>query len=313
MRTSAEWRAWSTNVRLVVDRPDALDAAVHVARETLREVDEAASRFRADSELMRLAERQPHGVVVSDLLAALVARGLEAARLTDGLVDPALGRGMDAIGYDRDIRLVLDDDRPVRAVLESRESWRRVRLEGSRLTVPSDLALDLGATAKAVTADRIASDIAAELECGVLISLGGDVSTSGPEPEDGWNVLVQDGQDQPAASVRIAAGTALATSSTIRRRWRRGEEVVHHILDPRTGRPAAPVWRTVSVAARSCFRANALATAGVIRGASAPVWLAERASARLVAADGSVVTVGGWPAEAKAVATPRRREGVRHG
>jgi thiamine biosynthesis lipoprotein len=74
--------------------------------------------------------------------------------------------------------------------------------------------------------------------------------------------------------------------------------VLHHILDPRTGRPAEPVWRTVSVAADSCADANAASTAAIIRGRAALGWLAKLAvPARLVEATGVVFTVAGWPDE----------------
>jgi len=74
--------------------------------------------------------------------------------------------------------------------------------------------------------------------------------------------------------------------------------VLHHILDPRTGLPAAPVWRTVSVAAGSCVDANTASTAAIIRGREAPSWLAGLGlPARLVDEAGAVLTVAGWPAE----------------
>jgi thiamine biosynthesis lipoprotein len=43
-------------------------------------------------------------------------------------------------------------------------------------------------------------------------------------------------------------------------------DVVHHILDPRTGWSADPVWRTVSVAAQTRLAANTVSTAAIIRG-----------------------------------------------
>jgi thiamine biosynthesis lipoprotein len=101
----------------------------------------------------------------------------------------------------------------------------------------------------------------------------------------------------PSTVVAIRDG-GLATSSTTARRWQRGGDVLHHILDPRTGLPAAPVWRTVSVAAASCADANTAATAAVIRGRQAPAWLASLGlPARLVEPDGTVLTVAGWPAD----------------
>ncbi|HEY3036045.1 MAG TPA: FAD:protein FMN transferase, partial [Streptosporangiaceae bacterium] len=101
----------------------------------------------------------------------------------------------------------------------------------------------------------------------------------------------------PSAVVAIRTG-GLATSSTAARRWRRGGDVLHHILNPRTGLPAAPVWRTVSVSAASCTDANIASTAAIIRGRAAPAWLTGLGlPARLVDEAGRVRTVGGWPPE----------------
>jgi thiamine biosynthesis lipoprotein len=166
--------------------------------------------------------------------------------------------------------------------------------------VPAGVELDLGATAKAFAADQGAARAAAVVGGGILVSLGGDVAVAGTAPESGWPVLVTDdhaaGPDAPGETIGIATG-GLATSSTTVRRWRRGDEVLHHIIDPAVGRPAATCWRTVSVAAASCVDANIASTASIIRGESAPRWLAERGlAARLVRVDGEVVRVGGWPA-----------------
>ncbi len=71
---------------------------------------------------------------------------------------------------------------------------------------------------------------------------------------------------------------------------------MHHNIDPSTGAPAQGPWRTVSVAAADCVDANIAATAVLVRGARAPEWLQQIGlPARLVAYDGGVLTVSGWP------------------
>jgi thiamine biosynthesis lipoprotein len=70
--------------------------------------------------------------------------------------------------------------------------------------------------------------------------------------------------------------------------------LLHHILDPRTGRPAPTAWRTVSVAAYSCLRANTLSTAAIVRGQAAPALL-DGVPARLVTPHLDVLRLGGWP------------------
>lgn len=294
---AADWRLWSTTARIVVTRAAELEHARAIADRILSGVDAACSRFRPDSELARITPALDRGVQVSPLLAMLVSHALRAAELTDGDVDPTLGRALDAVGYDRDIRLIEDSDSILKAIAAPRPGWRSARLEGNTLRLPTGLAFDLGATAKAVAADLVAEAVFRETGSGVLVSLGGDIATAGPGPAGGWTVLVQDLDDDPASTVRLFDGFALATSSTQRRRWRRGDRQVHHVLDPRTGLPAPAVWRTVSVCAGSCLLANAMTTASIVRGASAPEWLASLGvAARLVGDDGRVLTVGSWPA-----------------
>ena len=291
-----DWELWSTTARLVVTDAGQADAARAIADDVLAGVEAASSRFRSDSELLSTAHRFPAGAAVSDTLAFLVRQALAAAAQTDGDVDPTLGRALDAVGYDRDIRLIFDDGVPVRAVASARPGWRSVTLVGNRLTVPAHLSLDLGATAKAVAADRVAARIRGSLGCGVLVALGGDVATAGPAPAGGWQVHVQDAPVDPSVQVTLGSGQALATSSTQKRRWTRAGQEQHHILNPRTGLPADPVWRSVTVAADTCHRANTLSTAAIVRGTGAVSWLgAQGAPARLVDASGTVVTVGGWP------------------
>jgi thiamine biosynthesis lipoprotein len=170
--------------------------------------------------------------------------------------------------------------------------------------LPSGVRLDLGATVKAWAADRCAGRLAGPLRCGVLVGLDGDIAVAGQAPAGGWRIRVQDvnghpeGPPPPGSPHTVVAirDGGLATSSRAARRWR-GPDVVHYIHDPRTGIPAAPFWRTVSVAAASCAFASAASTAAMIRGRRAKEWLAAlRLPARLVGLDGRVHAVAGWPA-----------------
>jgi thiamine biosynthesis lipoprotein len=171
--------------------------------------------------------------------------------------------------------------------------------------LPAGVALDLGATAKALAADQAAERIAAAVGCGVLVNLGGDIRAAGPPPDGGWRVGIVDELDPGAspdeaskAQAVVIADGGLATSGTTARRWRRGGAELHHIIEPATGLPARTCWRAVSVAAASCLDANIASTAAVIRGERAAAWLGElRLPARLVRHDGSVLTVAGWPAD----------------
>jgi thiamine biosynthesis lipoprotein len=300
---TAQWSLWSTTARVVVTDPAAVPAARQIVESLCAEVDAAASRFRPDAEIHRLYRAAGRPITVSPMLAELVRTALDAARRTDGDVDPTVAGAMRALGYTEDISAIDSGALPVcgssvRLVVHRVPGWRRVELAGHRLRVPAGVSLDLGATAKAWAADRAAALVADRLGVGVLVSLGGDIATAGHGPVAGWGVLVSDGPGEPQAHVTLPGGAALATSSTISRTWRRGGQSLHHVLDPRTSLPAPTVWRTVSVAATTCVEANTLTTASIVRGHAATSWLrAGRVTARLVNAAGHVVTVGDWPQE----------------
>ena len=317
---SDAWLALGMLVQLVVTEPKRFAQARELLEVELLALDLACSRFRVDSELVAVANAARDAdaevtVQVSPLLAEAVAVAIRAALLTDGDVDPTVGGLLSELGYDRDFaeleapRQEADQDRAQEVAAQvtavSLPGWREVRVdvEARELTVPAGSQLDLGATVKAWAADRAAARIAGHLGCGVLVSLGGDVAVAGEPPEGGWRVRVQDATTLtseppggPAQVVSITDG-GLATSSTTARRWSRGGDVLHHILDPSTRRPARPVWRTVSVAAATCADANTAATAAIIRGDRALGWLAELGlPARLVALDGTVHALNAWPA-----------------
>ena len=298
---SACFAALGTTALVAVDEPAALEMAVSLLRRGLDEIDRACSRFRADSELSRLNRSGGRPVRVSPLLVEALGVALRAADITDGDVDPTLGRTMRDLGYDRDFALVVKRGAGApRPAIGTRGRWRDVRLDPARrcAQLPPGVGLDLGATAKALAADRAARAIGVATGVGTLVSLGGDIAVCGEPPVGGWAVRVTEDHRRPdgvGQTIALHEG-GLATSSTTVRRWRAGDGRLHHVIDPRRGEPAAEIWRTVSVAAASCVDANIASTAAIVRGRAAPAWL-ERAGlpARLVARDGSVLRVGRWP------------------
>lgn len=292
-----DWPLWSTQARLVVTEPGMLPAAHTLVVDHLAAIEKACSRFRGDSEITALGHRHGAPTQVSPLLAGFLRAAVRAAERTNGDVDPTVGAALADLGYDRDFSLIADAQTSVRVTLRRPASWTLLSLHGRTVTVPEGVQLDLGATAKALSADQCARRVVDQLGCGVLISLGGDIATGGPGPADGWQVLVEDGPGQPSGQVSLPSGGALATSSTQRRRWRNAGRDVHHVLDPRTGQPASACWRTVSIAAGSCVEANTISTACIVRARAARDWLGELGHpARLVDRDGGVHLLNGWPA-----------------
>jgi thiamine biosynthesis lipoprotein len=298
MVATARWDALGTWCEVLTLADDDLPTVAEVAREQVADLDLACSRLRPDSELSGLTHGSPQRI--SPVLCGAVAAALRTAEFSNGLVDPTVGAALGAQGYDADF-----DE--VRARVAARlpqvagvPGWRSVTLDGERalLTIPEGVELDLGASAKAWAADWIADTCSDVLGIACLVNLGGDIAVRGAVPPGGWQIEIEDGhrnpQGRPVISMSWPGG--LATSSTVVRTWRTTEGEAHHIIDPATGRPSARNWRTVTVAARSCERANAASTAAIILGDSAPRWLTQRElPARLVHSGGVVVQTNGWP------------------
>ena len=301
---TATFPALGTTAEVTTLDPASLSDAIDVLEHELAAIDRACSRFRADSEVSRLAGADGEWMPASRLLREALATGIAAAAQTGGAVDPTVGATMRALGWDADFRVVVSRREPARIEAVPAAGWRRIEIDDAsgRVRVPAGVEIDLGATAKALAADRAAAAAFRLTGSSILVNLGGDIAVVGPAPAGGWPIHVSDDHratpsDADGQVVAIAAG-GLATSSTTVRRWRTVDGVAHHVVDPRTGRPAPEVWRTVSVAARSCVEANTASTAAIVLGEDAPRWLLERGlPARLVRRDGRVTVTGAWPSQ----------------
>jgi thiamine biosynthesis lipoprotein len=295
----SRWRVWSTYVQLCVTDERLLLRAEVLTRRLLAAVDRTCSRFRDDSDLSRLNAAPGHWVEVDPLLVEATRVAVEAAQITDGLVDPCVGRALISWGYDVDLEVL--GRRPVRAVPDQAEppaDWREIRWDVGAVWLPPDCLLDLGATAKAWAADLVAETVAAELGCGVLISLGGDVRVVSP-PDMTWPIRVSETEGSATGQTVDLRHGGLATSTILARRWRTEYGWAHHLIDPRTGAPVTGEVRTATALGETAVGANVASTAALVLGSAAEAWLRDRGvHARLVLADGAVRRVGSWPAGA---------------
>jgi FAD:protein FMN transferase len=218
--------------------------------------DRTFSRFRSSSELNIVNEHAGRPTLVSAEFAAMLECALDAARQTDGLVDPTLGRALEASGYDCDFDLLDDDPRPPGDPAPSQLD--RIRLHGRLLELPADVKLDLNGVVKSQTVD----DALALLTGDGYVSAGGDLVTRG-----GLSVALP-GQEV----VQLVAG-GLATSGNDRRSWWRGGARRHHLIDPASGQPAESPWEQVTVCGRTCLGADVAAKAAFLLGHDGPDWL----------------------------------------
>lgn len=223
------------------------------------EVESALSRFLPDSELSRLNRSGGRPFRASPLLRNVLAGALEAARRSDGLFDPALLSEIEGAGYSCSFDQL--DGAVMRSnpeVAGRRYSDVEVSEDGT-IVLHNGTRVDLGGYAKGWTVDGCREQLQS-CESWVL-NAGGDLLAHGPGPTgEGWLVGIEDPFDvSRETGVLLVTDCAVATTSRMRRRWATQTGPAHHIIHPKTGRPADTGLASVSVIARWAVEAEVLA------------------------------------------------------
>lgn len=292
---STAFRAMSTGVTVLCPGLDAASAAAIAdgVRADFAASEQRFSRFRADSELSRL-HRAGGPTVVSGALFAALSRARGYFELTSGLFDPTVGAALVALGYDQSFAPGALDREAIAEVTPS-ASFADVALDAATRTValPRGTHLDLGGFLKGFTVDRAARRLSGT----GAVDAGGDAVLRGDGPDgEGWLVDVEDPSDpqRVVATVR-ARDRAVATSAANRRRWRAGGREQHHLIDPRTRRPAVTDLAQATVLAPSAELADVLAKTAFmlgVRGARRFLDRFTRVGAVLVRRNGELSIVG---------------------
>jgi len=263
------FRALGTDVELLVDgEPGDRFAAVEAELERLEAL---LSRFRPGSELSRLNEAGE--LDAGPDLLAVTRLALAARERSGGRFDPTVHDALVAAGYDRSFELVPEDG--AGGAAGPCRCGGRVEVRGRRVVLGPGVRLDLGGIAKGYAVDRAAAILAAAGPC--LVNAGGDLAVRG----GAWPVELEG----TGLVLELASG-AIATSGRDRRRWRRGGDERHHLIDPATGRPAETDLLRATVVAPTAVEAEVLAKVAFLGGAVGVPHV-------LVRADGSVVHGGG--------------------
>jgi FAD:protein FMN transferase len=256
------------------------------AEHRIADLERRWSRFDRRSEVSALTRYAGSPVVVSSETRELVERAVTAWRMTDGRFDPTVLGALVRAGYDRSF----DDLGPAPADGSSPLTTGAGAIEiiANTVRIPEGTGFDPGGIGKGLAADIVADELRAAGAEGVCVNLGGDVRVAGISPAGGgWTVAVDYPDcERPIARVGIARG-AVATSTTLRRRWQVKGELRHHLIDPAAGRPSESDVTFVTVIAGHAWTAEVLAKAALLHGAPLPCGLLAGNGAAALAVDRS--------------------------
>ncbi|MGZ6525985.1 MAG: FAD:protein FMN transferase [Actinomycetota bacterium] len=289
MSAESRFRAMGSDVEVIVVGDPALLAR---AEERIGQLEARWSRFRPTSEISQLNERTGIPVVVSEETYALIELAVDATLATRGLFDPTVLHDVIDAGYDRTFEEIGSvAERPPAKDLRTGCGTIALDPVARCVSLPPGVGFDPGGIGKGYAADLVYEELLSFGARGACVNVGGDLRLGGEPPDErGWLV----GVDHPfgwstGLSVTLDDG-ALATSARTKRTWFLHGRPTHHLIDPRSGRPAATGLAGVTVVAREAWQAEVWAKAAFIAGRRAAAGLLEGQglSGFLTADDGTV-------------------------
>jgi thiamine biosynthesis lipoprotein len=259
----------------------------------LAELERMWSRFLPDSEISKCNALSGRAVSVSAETVQIVERAVTGWKATNGIFDPTILTALCDAGYDRDFRAAVrraPGYRPPQTRSSPGCAGIAWDVDARTVTFPPGLSFDPGGIGKGLAADIVTEELLAAGAAGALVSVGGDVRVRGEAPDGPtWTIAIDDASRAGAELFRIGLHDgAVATSSRLQRAWQTRAGAAHHLIDPRTGKPAETPLVAVSAVAAEGWWAEIVAKAVLIGGLT--VDSGEGLAARLVTVgdDGSV-------------------------
>ncbi len=264
-------------VEVVALDEQAGEAALDAAFAEVSAVEARISEWKPDSEVSRINRGAGAAVAVSADTFAMIELALGVAAETGGSFDPtflplSLVWRIEA----GDARAEVPPDEEI-AAARAHVGFRRVTVDKAATSVAlgEGMSLGVGGIGKGWAAGRVGSVLEARGITRYLIDAGGDVlAGAGPSSGQSWKVAVAGPGGETIETVELTHA-AVATSGDAQRFREIGGVRYSHIIDPRTGRPAAKA-ASVTVRHKDPAMADAYATAAAVLGPEEALKFADR-------------------------------------
>ena len=269
------------------------EAALDAVSDELTRLDALLDATDAESAIGRLNAGEP----LDGEAAMLVRQAVAYSEATGGAFDPTVYPLMRLWGFTDETQRVPSDAEITAALANI--GTNQVQLDETAVSLHPGAAIDLGGIAKGYAADRCVALLEQSDATAALLSLGGNIQTYGTKPDGTpWTIGIADPQqpEQAIASVSVTGTKALVTSGGYQRYFEADGVTYHHIIDPKTGRPAESGLASVTILANSGTMADAYSTALFVMGLEDAVdfWRAEQSfEAVFITTDGEIYATEG--------------------
>ena len=242
-------------------------AALNESEALIKRLEALLSVTDEKSEIYRANHSSGQTVSVSQETAELISFALEMSKKTGGALDPTIYPVLTAWGFTTDSKQVPSPEQI--AELLQNIGYSRIRLEGTSLTIPEGMELDLGAVGKGYTADLVTEVLKAHGVASAIISLGGNIQAIGSRPDGSdWRIGVRAPWEEGNLGVLEISDAAVVTSGGYENYFEDADGNLYwHILDPSTGSPANSGLQAVTIIGKEGRLCDALSTALFVMGA----------------------------------------------
>lgn len=256
MNTYMTFTAYGENAQSALDESTEL---IETAESLWSVTDQASEIHQANH-----SGGQP--VSVSEETAALISFALEMAKQTNGALDPTIYPVLMAWGFTTDSKQV-PSQQQIDTLLEQVD-YTKIQLDGTTLTVPEGMQLDLGAVGKGYTADLVVEVLRKHGITSALISLGGNIHAIGSKPDGSdWRIGIRAPWESGNLGILKISDAAVVTSGGYENYFEDDAGNVYwHILNPATGYPADSGVQSMLIVGPEGKRCDALSTALFVMG-----------------------------------------------
>jgi len=283
----------------VISSDDArANQAIAAAYGEIQRIERLISRYHQDSQIVALNKNAGvESVAVSPEVRDLLQRGKEYSILTDGLFDIAIGALVNLWGIGTEHERIPTDE-------EIQQTLPRINLAALDLANPQHVSItqpgisvDLGGIGKGYAIDRAWQTLKDHGIEKALINAGGNIRCIGTRADGKpWRIGIRHPRQDGILGVIEVTEKAVATSGDYERYFLKGGTRYHHILDPRTGKPAQGC-QSVTILAPTAEMADALSTSVFLMGADAGMRFIEtqkEVEGMIVGIDGNLMFSSGF-------------------
>ena len=234
------------------------------------------SRTVEGSDAWRINHANGEPVEVSEDMAVILRFAKAISEKSGGAFDVTIGPASTLWDFKAEMPALPDAEALADAA--KRIDYSKLELDGTTVTLPAGMMIDLGAIAKGYIADQIKSYLKERGVEHAILSFGGNVIAIGAKPDGSpWKVGIQDidGETQTAMLVSKNIDMSAVTSGIYERGFEMDGVIYHHLLSPFTGWPVQNELASVTIFSDSSMMGDALSTTAFVMGTEAGMELIE--------------------------------------